>query len=178
MYPPDNGFYRTLSARVADYFKRTGKDPKNPVPGIVRMIPVFALAGVTYAIMNGLLWPGAPWAARLGAAVVFGIMQVMPLLHAMHDACHTAIGPNETWWKAAGRFTLDWFAGASMISWHHQHVVGHHVYTNVFAADPDIPWLERGDMRRIVKRQVRALACFAVVLARLSVECLVRPRGA
>ena len=23
--------------------------------------------------------------------------QVMPLLHIMHDASHTAIGPNETW---------------------------------------------------------------------------------
>lgn len=34
-----------------------------------------------------------------------------------------------------------------------QHVVGHHVYTNVYGADPDLPEVAEGDARRIVARQ-------------------------
>lgn len=34
-----------------------------------------------------------------------------------------------------------------------QHVVGHHVYTNVFGADPDLPMHLEGDPRRLVDRQ-------------------------
>jgi fatty acid desaturase len=44
--------------------------------------------------------------------------------------------------------------GASMVAWHNQHVVGHHVYTNIMGADPDLPVSDQGDLRRIVKRQV------------------------
>ncbi|KAF0718548.1 hypothetical protein AaE_010627 [Aphanomyces astaci] len=49
---------------------------------------------------------------------------------------------------------MDWFAGASMVSWLNQHVVGHHIYTNVAGADPDLPVDFEGDVRRIVTRQV------------------------
>lgn len=61
-------------------------------------------------------------------------------MHAMHDASHASIGPNENYWKFFGRAIMDFFAGGCMMSWHHQHTVGHHVYTNVFNADPDIPF--------------------------------------
>lgn len=40
-----------------------------------------------------------------------------------------------------------------MVAWHNQHVVGHHVYTNIMGADPDLPVCDKGDLRRIVKRQ-------------------------
>ena len=89
--------------------------------------------------MHGLVFPGLPFAAKAVVALVFGVFQAMPLLHAMHDASHAAIGHTETGWKVIGRLCLDWFAGGCMITWHHQHTVGHHVYTNVFAADPDLP---------------------------------------
>ena len=52
-----------------------------------------------------------------------------------------------------GRLTLDWMAGACMMSWHHQHIIGHHQYTNVFKADPDLPCTDTGDIRRLVDRQ-------------------------
>ena len=41
-----------------------------------------------------------------------------------------------------------------MVAWHNQHVVGHHVYTNIMGADPDLPVSDKGDLRRIVKRQI------------------------
>ena len=43
---------------------------------------------------------------------------------------------------------LAWFDGRSP-----QHVVGHHIYTNVFGADPDLPETAEGDPRRLVHRQ-------------------------
>lgn len=73
----------------------------------------------------------------------------------MHDSSHTAYTKNHRMWGIVGRFTLDWFAGANLSSWHHQHVVGHHIYTNVAGVDPDLPINFENDMRRIVERQVR-----------------------
>jgi hypothetical protein len=80
-------------------------------------------------------------------------LQVLPLLHVMHDSSHASLGHNETMWKFFGRLTLDWMGGASMISWHHQHTVGHHLYTNIFQTDPDLPMATDGDVRRLVPRQ-------------------------
>jgi cytochrome b involved in lipid metabolism len=139
-YPSDTrGFYKTMSARVRAYFVRTGRDPKSPWAGLWRLAVIFAVAFTAYAIVNGRLLAGAPWAVLMLAAAVLGTFQAMPLMHAMHDAAHAAIGHNEVWWKVVGRGCLDVFAGGSMITWHHQHIIGHHVYTNVFKADPDIP---------------------------------------
>lgn len=103
----------------------------------------------------------------------------------MHDSSHAAYTKNHKMWGLVGRFTLDWFAGANLSSWLNQHVVGHHIYTNLagmlFASwrvqsrgsplesnecfflnskfcagvDPDLPVNFDSDMRRIVDRQVR-----------------------
>jgi fatty acid desaturase len=120
------------------------------------LAPLLARCGLPADLVSAAVAEGAPslpfW-LRAAAALLFGIFQVMPLLHAMHDSSHTAIGPHEGWWKAIGRLTHDWYVGGSMMSWHHQHIVGHHVYTNVFLADPDIPYRADGDVRRIVAPQ-------------------------
>lgn len=144
-FAPDTaGFYKTLSDRVRAYFERTKQNPKSPVAGLWRLLLILTCAFTALYAMTMAKVPFTDitltWPAQLAAAVVFGIFQAMPLLHAMHDASHTAIGGNELWWKTIGRLCLDWFAGGMMISWHHQHVVGHHLYTNVFLADPDIPY--------------------------------------
>jgi len=148
-YQKDDGFYQELCDRVKEYFDETGEDPKDWRYGALRMIPVFALYALSYCLVQGLI--PASWPVRVAAAVVFGLCQVLPLLHVMHDASHTAIGHSETGYKFWGQLTLDWMAGASMLSWHHQHTIGHHVYTNVYGADPDLP--AGGEPRRFVERQ-------------------------
>jgi hypothetical protein len=67
----------------------------------------------------------------------------------MHDACHSAIGYSEAWWKVIGRSTMDFLTGGDMKHWHHQHVLGHHVYTNVMGmwegeGRGEGGWVERG----------------------------------
>lgn len=152
-YSPDRGFYKTVCERVDKYFKETAQDPKSPWAGLWRMAIVFSLAALSFCVMHGALLPGVMMPIRLLAAVVYGICQALPLLHVMHDASHTAIGHNETWWKVMGRLPMDWFAGACMISWHHQHTIGHHLYTNVHGVDPDLPVSLKGDPRRLVHKQ-------------------------
>jgi len=77
----------------------------------------------------------------------------MCLLHQMHDASHFFIGYNRVWWNVIGRFTMEYIAGASIMSWLHQHVLGHHIYTNIMGADPDMPFFKEGDLRFLVKQQ-------------------------
>jgi len=40
-----------------------------------------------------------------------------------------------------------------MTSWHNQHTIGHHIYTNVILADPDLPSDLGRDPRHLVERQ-------------------------
>lgn len=47
--------------------------------------------------------------------------------------------------------------GLSFTAWNTQHIVGHHIYTNVVGVDPDLPVNFKSDIRRIVDRQVYRL---------------------
>ena len=143
------GFFKEACEVVDEYFKRTGLDSKNPAGGLKRMVPVALAAATTFSIMNG--WLDLAWPLRVLAAIVFGVCQVLPLLHVMHDSSHLAIGHHQGWWKTLGRASLDFFAGGSMLSWQHQHTIGHHIHTNFFQADPDVP--DHGEVRRVTKPQ-------------------------
>jgi len=149
-YRPDSGFYRELRQRVVEYFERTKQDPKAVFPGLWRLVLILAVAFASFSVAHSAKFS---WFVRIVAAQIFGVCQALPLLHVMHDASHTAIGHSETSWKLFGRLTMDWFAGASMCSWHHQHVVGHHLYTNVLGIDPDLPVTREGDLRRVAPSQ-------------------------
>lgn len=151
MYKPDGGFYAEAAAAVKAHFAKTGDDPKNPWTGVVRMAPVYVLgAAVFYA---SFCMPGVPLALRVLGAALLGCCQGMPLTGWMHDASHASIGHSEAWWWGVGRMSLDYVSGSSMLSWRNQHVIGHHVYTNVMGADPDLPEKRDGDARRLLPEQ-------------------------
>jgi fatty acid desaturase len=152
-YKPDSGFYSIMNKRVNAYFKENNLNPKDPIPGMWRMLLVSICATLSFLACNNY-WTNmfSIWTRAL-FAIIFGICQAMPLLHVMHDSSHTAFGTTENWWSFGGRLFMDFFAGANMTSWHYQHVVGHHIYTNVFQADPDLPVSNIGDPRRLVDRQ-------------------------
>uniref|UniRef100_A0AAV1T9D4 Cytochrome b5 heme-binding domain-containing protein n=1 Tax=Peronospora matthiolae TaxID=2874970 RepID=A0AAV1T9D4_9STRA len=151
-YKPDTGFYKECCDRVNQYFKDNKLDPRNPYSGLWRMLVVAIVGAIAYMGMNQLLsdniYAHYTWAA------VFGVCQALPLLHVMHDASHAAITSSPTGWTLIGRLAMDWVVGANMVSWLNQHVVGHHIYTNVPGADPDLPVDFKSDVRRIVHRQV------------------------
>lgn len=154
-FAKDTGFYRDCREQVGEYFRKRKLDPKDGFPGLWRMCLVFLVATLSYFVMNGCV-PSSSYSLPLMvlAGIVFGVCQALPLLHVMHDSSHAAYTKNHRMWGLVGRFTLDWFAGANLSSWLNQHVVGHHIYTNVAGVDPDLPVNFESDMRRIVDRQV------------------------
>ncbi|TYZ61184.1 hypothetical protein PybrP1_009876 [[Pythium] brassicae (nom. inval.)] len=152
VFKPDSGFYKECAQRVGEYFTANNLDSKAAFAGLWRMVFVFAVAALAYMGMNQLL-PGSV-AAQYAWGVVFGVFQALPLLHVMHDSSHAACSSSPALWQVIGRGAMDWFAGGSMVSWLNQHVVGHHIYTNVAGADPDLPVNFESDVRRIVHRQV------------------------
>ena len=154
-YKNEHTFYDDVRHSVNKYFIENKIDPKSPVGGLWRMAIVMPLAITANYLTFGASSLGFP--ARIFFAILFGICQALPLLHVMHDCSHTSFGHSEVWWKFWGRLFMDFYVGCSMTSWHNQHTIGHHVYTNIFKADPDIPMHEKdGDLRRIVKRQAWA----------------------
>lgn len=153
VYKPDSGFYRECRERVKEYFQKNQLDPKSPYAGLWRMALVFVCASVAFLGMNAQLVGASAWAMAMWA-VLFGICQALPLLHVMHDSSHAAYSNDPFWWIVVGRGAMDWFAGGNMVSWLNQHIVGHHIYTNVAGADPDLPVNFKSDIRRIVERQV------------------------
>ncbi|KAF4032229.1 Fatty acid desaturase [Phytophthora infestans] len=128
-YKPDTGFYRECCDRVHQYFKDNNLDPRSPYSGLLRMLFVAILGAVSYVGMNQLLSDNIY--AHYAWGALFGACQALPLLHVMHDASHAAITSSPTGWRLIGRLAMDWVAGANMVSWLNQHVVGHHIYTNV-----------------------------------------------
>ena len=152
-FRPDSGFYRECRERVKEYFDRMGLDSKYPGTGLLRMVPVYVTFFATFFFTHFYTSPEF-LALRVVSAVVFGISQAIPLTHWMHDASHAAIGHTERWWWYCGRLSLDWLSGSSMVAWHNQHIIGHHVYTNVLGSDPDLPVDLRNDVRRLIPQQV------------------------
>lgn len=149
-FPPDSGFYGELRVRVADYFRTSKLDYKDVSPGLIRLAFILSVAFASFLIY---IQPTLPFLVKFVFAIVFGMFQALPLLHAMHDSSHHAISHSHYMWSFIGKLTMDYFAGASLTSWLHQHVVGHHLYTNIPGVDPDLPVRRTGDPRRVTREQ-------------------------
>ena len=167
-FKEDTGFYKKARERVGEYFKEKKINYKEPMGGIIRMSLMLATYILAYiscftSFMDNIITPAAEtspalhnaiwWSHRLFFSVIIGWSQMMFLLHIYHDCSHSSWGNNEIWWKFGGRIFAETFVGTSMLSWHNQHVVGHHIYTAIFNLDPDVPMVADGDMRLVVPQQ-------------------------
>eukprot|EP00186_Timspurckia_oligopyrenoides_P001041 CAMPEP_0182441618 /NCGR_PEP_ID=MMETSP1172-20130603/595_1 /TAXON_ID=708627 /ORGANISM="Timspurckia oligopyrenoides, Strain CCMP3278" /LENGTH=567 /DNA_ID=CAMNT_0024636017 /DNA_START=27 /DNA_END=1730 /DNA_ORIENTATION=+ len=153
VYPEDTGFYQELCEKVGQYFVAANIDHKSPMTAFIRMIPSYVIGFGGFYV--AYLMKDVDISLRILGAILFGIgCQGIPLTGWMHDSSHASIGHSEWLWYTIGRFSLDWISGSSMVSWRNQHVIGHHVYTNVMGADPDLPVSKEGDVRRIVPEQL------------------------
>lgn len=184
-----SGFYEEIKSEVGKYFRDQGLNPikasKNPWAGMWRMTFVMIIGLLCYvAVFSNGYFNNMPILTnnpilidlqlmfkqfcikvseslllQIICTIIFGICQALPLLHIMHDSSHASFGENQTWWYISGRLFLDFYAGCNMSSWHNQHTIGHHIYTNIFKADPDLPIKESGDVRRLVTKQVWKEIC-------------------
>eukprot|EP01064_Diplonema_japonicum_P006593 TRINITY_DN1443_c1_g2_i1.p1 TRINITY_DN1443_c1_g2~~TRINITY_DN1443_c1_g2_i1.p1 ORF type:complete len:490 (+),score=114.08 TRINITY_DN1443_c1_g2_i1:47-1471(+) len=150
-YPKSSTLYSAITKEVKNYFVSNNIDPKDWKAGLKSFLLMMFIAAVSITFTYGII--ESPSIVQVFFALVFGWIQALPLLHIMHDCSHGAFSHSPFLWDLVGEFTMDVYAGVSMTAWHLQHVVGHHVWTNVFETDPDLPPARDGDARRLVDKQ-------------------------
>lgn len=137
--------WEELKMEVKDYFDRTGLDEKDPTATIMTALFILSMwcTGYYFGFTQGA-WYGA---------VLFGVSRALFGIHTMHSASHFSVTHQPWVWRWLDWLAFDVFMGGSSLAWNYQHVLGHHQHTNVFQADPDLPVLKKGDIRRVVPFQ-------------------------
>lgn len=145
-------FHLALKDRVEKYFRDSKLDPRFSISMYIKTFLIVAtVAASAYATFYG----ASSYLVALLAATLLGVAMAEVGICIQHDANHGAFSRNAWICHAAG-LTLD-AVGASSFMWKQQHVVGHHAFTNVHGADPDIRVKPGGaDVRRVTRFQPRA----------------------
>ncbi|KAI9023259.1 delta-5 fatty acid desaturase [Hyaloraphidium curvatum] len=151
VFPEPNEFHRAIKARVAQYFKDTKQDPKFAWPIVGRYLAVYGLILGTYYLQffYGPLRNNLPVQTVLAVLLGWGcaLLGLIP----MHDSSHFSFTHSPMVWDFLGA-THDFLNGASFLNWTYQHILGHHPYTNIANADPDVVTSDP-DVRRIKPSQ-------------------------
>lgn len=123
-----NAFQNEVRQEVRNYFKEAKVDSKISNK---RLTQLFVSLAVTTFITLKYYWgQGSMWAIFL-VPVLWWLLMV----NAFHDASHYALSRNlyiTTFWQ----YLFPFFT--SPTTWDHQHVIAHHVYTNIHKMDPDL----------------------------------------
>lgn len=152
-------FFRQMKAKVYNYFEETNQNPKFHWIMLVRYFLVLTSVLLPYylqfyyePVRNSLV-------LSVICSIIMGFGCAQIGLLPMHDASHCSF-TNKPWvWRLLGSLH-DVLNGSSFLAWCYrtllillvEHQLGHHIYTNIYGADPDI---DAGDpdIRRIVKYQ-------------------------
>jgi fatty acid desaturase/predicted heme/steroid binding protein len=151
VYREPNEFSRTVRDRVHRYFKEHNIDPKMCYGMFLRCLVLLLMTNTLWAltICCYQMWV---WLSVF-CACGWGVCSSLLIMSTSHDTSHFAVTHKPWVWKLLGAIN-DCTTGMSMYVWTHQHVVGHHVHTNVDQVDPDVfTTHEPPDVRRIHKSQ-------------------------
>jgi fatty acid desaturase/predicted heme/steroid binding protein len=148
-YTQKSPLYDELRKRVGEYFSKNNIDYKSSGSIYGRLAFIYLSLFVTYYIAHHVQFSSI--FSSILAAIVFGVAQTLFCMHVLHDASHCGISHIPFAWKLIG-VSFDFLIGGSYFAWLHQHSIGHHLYTNVRGADPD---LGEGDVdfRRVTPAQ-------------------------
>ncbi|KAI9299238.1 delta5 fatty acid desaturase [Neoconidiobolus thromboides FSU 785] len=146
-FPKPNKFQMELKDKVYDYFQQNKKDEKT-VNLLIRYGWIYT--GLLFSYYYSLSNANNIYVSML-FSLSLGFFCAQVGLHPLHDSSHFAITHNPTIWKVLG-LTHDLFNGCSNLVWIYQHMLGHHPYTNIPNADPDIS-VNDPDVRRILPQQ-------------------------
>jgi linoleoyl-CoA desaturase len=127
-------FYRTVKARVDNYFYRTGKSRLADWTILLKALVFGALIVGSYVLV--LTQPSPAW-LMLPLAFIFGVSSLLMAINIGHDASHYALFPSRFWNEFAQRFA---FAplGVNSYLWRMRHTKSHHIFPNVNGCDIDI----------------------------------------
>ena len=152
LYPLKEGdFHQTLNRRVAEYFKSNGLDRKVNYLTFFRYA-MFCFFSIFLWYVCLALYDTSPWLSIFVAAVS-GLFTALVAMTVGHDGNHYAI-THKPWIWTWCFFCSGAIVGYSSLSWRYQHTYGHHMYTNIDGADPDIYTAPKApDVRRIKPKQ-------------------------
>ncbi|KAL7752584.1 sphingolipid delta-4 desaturase [Sorochytrium milnesiophthora] len=151
VFPVPSELFQTLKKRVNQYFVDTKQDPKI-APGMwARYAVIYTAIAVSWYLQFFVPSIAQHLWAQIALAIVLGFFCAQLGLNPLHDASHFTISHNPFMWKLVGA-THDFLNGASYVVWTYQHMLGHHPYTNIAGADPDITTGDP-DVRRIKPSQ-------------------------
>jgi fatty acid desaturase/predicted heme/steroid binding protein len=134
-YTTKSPLYDTMRTRVAEHLKKKNIDHKSSMSIYVRLAVIYLTLFTTYYIAHYMNFNSILVTAL--TAIIFGCAEALFSMHILHDASHCSITHIPAVWKWVG-VTFDFFIGSSYFAWLHQHAIGHHLYTNVRGADPDL----------------------------------------
>lgn len=145
----DDGFYAAVKRRVEAHFATCGANPRAHPLMHAKALAILAAYALCY---YGAFFGARDFWAALGFALAMGVCAGEVGVSIQHDCNHGAFSENR-WLTYVLGVTLD-LVGASSFMWKQQHVVGHHLATNVDHFDPDIR-VKDPDVRTVAPTQPR-----------------------
>ena len=127
-------FFKTIRERVNNYFEEKGIEKTGNWELYSKSVTMFLLYFLPYALVL------TPWVTHpiliILCYMVMGLGCAGIGLTIMHDANHGAYS-NKPWLNKLMSSSMD-IIGASSFTWHIQHNVLHHSFTNIYQMDEDI----------------------------------------
>lgn len=127
MSSPANKFQVELRQRVREHLRKNNINTM--VPNTV-LFGYFAVTLFTMWMTYQYYWSGAWW-----ASIVIPTLWWITFIQTFHDATHFAYHRNEI---ISNFYVYLYPYFSSPTTWDHQHVIGHHIFTNIFKKDPDL----------------------------------------
>jgi len=149
-YTTKSPLYEEMRKRIGEYFKKEKIDHKASMGVAGRIAFIYLTLFISYYVSHHIQFSSI--FVTILTALLYGFAQTLFSMHVLHDASHCGISHKPFLWKYIG-VSFDFIVGGSYFAWLHQHAIGHHLYTNVRGADPD---LGEGDFdfRRVTPAQV------------------------
>jgi fatty acid desaturase len=136
-----------MNRRMKEFFINTDQDPKNAPWLLVRYLTVGFVAFTSYYLQFFSPFIASHSSLLYLCSAIFGLALGQVACHLVHDGSHGSFTHSPFVWNCMA-LCQDFVNGCSSLNWFHQHVLGHHVYTNIDGADPDIA-VNEVDLRRI-----------------------------
>jgi fatty acid desaturase len=151
VFPPSSQFFKTVKSRVFNQLKSQKFDSKYPSTIWLRYAFIYSGVVLSYLALWKSSFVAEQPVLQLGCSILLGFFCALVGLHPLHDASHCAATRSPWVWRILGG-SHDFINGASFVVWIYQHLLGHHPYTNIEGADPDIS-TGNPDVRRIKATQ-------------------------
>jgi linoleoyl-CoA desaturase len=146
-FAPGNAFQLELRRRVEEYFRVTGRRPRDCWQMYLKTAILLSVFAVSYTL---LVFVDQTWWQGLLLAVVLGLTAAGIGFNIQHDGGHQAYS-DHPWVNTLMARTLEVIGGSSHL-WRWKHGTLHHTYVNITGHDTDI---DLGLLARLTPHQRR-----------------------